>query len=447
MIKSSSKFEDISVKIFPFLILFLIGYDFVVPVDVSDPTNNISIALPFWAQKIQIIHGVFLSEVLIIAYVVGALIFRSDIKLKLYKKAKNSFVLICALCFIGVLSSLINMQTYLDIFEALRILLLAIFFWVCLIWGKNLGSKFIIRAFLIGATVSTIVNLVFTFSFSWRMVGILPLLLGQNGPGSSIGFMIGLSSILFLMKENRFDSFIAIFFLIIGLFALLISFSKIGILMGFLGLFSWAAVLMYRVSSIKAISYPLMALISVFATFVWLNSSSLGNDITKSAHDIYNLKLGNEGEGIISKEDEGDIQRIAYYLGVGEILLNNPLFGVSYSGFRGAIMKTNAFSLGTIAEDTTDAGSNPHNSFLYYASANGLPGLIIVSYIFLIFYFTLKKALKPFGRLGFFVCFCIVSSAFILGNTTPGLFNTHILYIPLAFAFSKDRENSIKLIK
>lgn len=428
-------------RIFPFIILFLVGSDFVVPVDVSDPANNIFVSLPFWAQKIEIVHGLFLKEFLLILYLVYFLIATKLEKISLIRKAKEYSILISTLSFVGVVSALVNMQDVLDIMEALRLLLLAAFFVLCVYWAKSFGQTFLLRSFLIGAIASTTINLYFTFSFSWRTIGVLPMLLGQNGPGSALGFMMGLGAWLFLLKEKRIDSLVAIIFSSIALFAIMISFSKLGMLMCFCGIIAWGAVIIKNISIRNFKKVTLFALAIIIGSFIWTKSSSTGNDVLKSAQKIYYLKLGAKEEGIVTMADTGDRQRLYYFYAVGEIFLYNPIFGVSYSGFRDAVSATSAFSTGYIDEDETDKGSNPHNSFLYYISANGFPGLIIVSLLFAIFLLTMKKAFHPYGKSGIIIWICIGTAAFIFGNTTIGLFNTHIMYLPAAVAFSILRKN------
>lgn len=426
-------------KRLPFIILFLLGYEFLVPVEIIDTNTNILLTYPFWANKIQLIPGVLLSEVLIIFYFLGFIITKRGVTLP--KMVKNYIFLIILLFFLGLISlafNLIDIYNLIDIndlLEASRFLLLANLFLFCYIWANNLGATFVLRTFLLGALISALINLYFSFTISTRVIGILPLLNGQNGPGGAISFMLGLSAWLFLISKKKKDKIVSVIFVLVGSYTTLVSFSKLALFMGIFGLIAWVAILINNDSYRKYFKFTLFStLILVIGLILWINTTKAGQKVGYSVEKIWYYKVSSDDEGFISA-DGGDNQRIHYFFGVTEILFRNPI-GVSYSGFRNAIMSTVAYSWGDISEDPDYRGSNPHNSFLYYTATNGFPGMIVVILLLIIFLKTLKNSLLPYGKSGRIVAICITISVIIYGNTLPGLFSTSILYLPAAVAFS-----------
>jgi len=429
-ILKNSKIE----KFIVFLIIFISAYNYVLPVDVFALNLNTSITFPFWAKKIEIIHGVFIHEALFLSYLVGLFLFSSPSKFLQDHNANNYATIIFGLCCLGIASTLINFQPIFDIFEACRIGILAMLFLSYVYWAKKFGATFLLRSFLLGIVFSTSINLYFSYIIMWNKVGIFPVLLGQNGPGGTLGFIIGIAAWLFLIRKTRVDGWIAIITTIIACFALMTSFSKLGLLMGFFGIIAWIAIIINEVFSRRKVQSSI-TIISIVVLFIFfLINSKKGLEIIESAKIVYYQKFGAEDEGIISINGS-DEERVSYYYGVSEILFRNPMFGVGYSGFIGAILETNTFKrTGYFTEDLSPQSSNPHNAFLYYISANGIPGLLITILLFYRFSRMLLFGLKKYGKIGYVVWILISVATIIHANTLPTLFNTDIFYFSAAIA-------------
>ena len=128
-LQQSTKVSPISFieKWWVFSVIFLTGYEFLVPVDVSDLNWNVNESLPFWASKMEIIHGVYLRDVMFIFYIlVFVILFLKRIPVSKYTGVFA--LLIFSLALVGIVSSVINGQGFTDIFEAFRLILFSLFF-------------------------------------------------------------------------------------------------------------------------------------------------------------------------------------------------------------------------------------------------------------------------------------------------------------------------------
>ena len=136
-----------------------------------------------------------------------------------------------------------------------------------------------------------------------------------------------------------------------------------------------------------------------------------------------------------NRDKRGDAYRAAYVIGVGEILLKHP-FGVGYSGFFDAMRSTKIYKCGKATkEDGYEA--NPHSSFLYYASAGGIPGALMVLAIFIMLLNSMRCGLlSTFGHPGMVLFALIVPSFLIIGLSVPYILNSAILIVPTAIAAS-----------
>jgi len=421
-------------KYFILAIIFLSGFDYMVPVYSFISSNSNVVDFPFWAKKMEIVHGIFLRDFIFSIYLLIQFFKKSISTILKDKVALKYFFFITLLCFVGVVSTIVNQQTLFDIFESLRIGFLAIFFLACFYWSNKFGANVVLRTFLFGALVSMSINLYFSFQISWSKIGILPLLLGQNGPGGATGFMIGLSAYLFLIRKVYLDIIIASLFSIIGCFTVLISYSKLGMIMSAFGLIAWLTVILNYFWMKKTFKVFLISLSVLIMLSSWMIHTDIGKDFYESAEKFYYYKLGDDK---LIDYNDGDEERIYYFKSVLEILVSNPFFGVSYYGFQNAINKTMAHkSTGLLADELNPNSANPHNAFLYYISANGIPGLIIVNILFFGFIRILYESLKIYKKTGIIVWFCLFAAIMIHGNTLPTLFNTDIMYFPAAISFS-----------
>jgi len=135
--------------------------------------------------------------------------------------------------------------------------------------------------------------------------------------------------------------------------------------------------------------------------------------------------------------------RYSFFLITGEILLRHPLVGVGPGGFYAAERETDAQKSPWAGAEDADAGAkgqaHPESSFLYYAAANGLIGLLLAVSIFFFAVTALKGAFADRGGAGktLWICCCLGYGVF--GLTLPTLLNTSILYLPVAVAMCSNR--------
>jgi O-antigen ligase len=425
-------------------IVFLNGYQFMLPLNIDDDLNKVYVRLPSWATSFEVVHGIHTADFLFIVYflIFG---FRQLKKITKFQQPLWFAYGLTALSFIGIVSTIVNFEIFSDYFESIKLIMLAYFLLFIFFWSNALGPLFILRVFMIGLSVSSLVNLYFTFSNPVRLLGGLPMLLGQNGPGGSAGFLMFLSAWLSVLSSKKIDKLLIILFILINVFLLMISYSKLGAMMGALGILGFIFI-QFRGSILKMVKERLIPLFVIISLFLfWLLASSTGEEIRNAATTIYVHKLGEGGSNAF---DSGDKERLYYYFAVWEIFTSNPLFGVGYNGFLAAIESTDAHSSGEMSEEDSEVNANPHNAFLYYISANGILGWVVVIFLFGQFLITFFQVFKSYGLAGLFT-FCFIGVAAIIHtNSLIGFFNTTMMYVPLgvAYALNYQRHKGFKSI-
>jgi len=136
-----------------------------------------------------------------------------------------------------------------------------------------------------------------------------------------------------------------------------------------------------------------------------------------------------------SYEGEGDRQRMMYLYGTMEILEEYPL-GVGYSGFFDAWTRTKAFQSPEASDELSPTEANPHSTFLWYATAGGVPGVVLSLGLFFSLIGLLWYGLRMvFGRGGVILFSLLAASYLVMGLTVPYLYSNHILIFPAAFVF------------
>jgi hypothetical protein len=412
-----------------FLILFVGGYSSALPV------ADLFIEVPAIFTPIQVVHGVFLRDVLVMLFISIYVLKGSLPKIRLLRREIRFAVLVFALGFAGILSTVINVTSLLDVGEAMRLFVFGAYFCLALYSARILGPAFLLRSYLLGILVGGIINLYYTFEVRFIVIGTMPLLLGQNGPGGVLALAVPLGAWLGLIHTKRWDTVVAAAASGVGLFATSISYSRLAILMATCGVIAWSVVVIGastgRQSRLRGLVLATLGSIAL----LYLIMTPTGREYGESIQGFFDRKFD-----VIDVNDINSVgARYQYFLGVYEILKRNPL-GVGYSGFYDAIVETRG-SLGTYMldeEHSTDASqlANPHSAFLYYISANGYIGLIVAIGIFAIFVATLYKALAQFGRRGIVVWACVSAAFLVNALTLPTLFNTEALYLSAALAFS-----------
>ncbi len=367
------------------------------------------------------INGIHINELLFIIYIIFYL-YAYGWKFRIHETVIQYSLLYIALGCLGIISAVINQSDQKDIFEAFRMFVLASMFVFMVYWAKEYGSNIIIRVWLIGAIIGSIINLFFTFKYQLRLFGILPVLFGQNGPGGFMGLFVGVGSWLMLIKKNMLDLMVALSVLIIGVLTVLLSNSKIGQLLLVFSMICWIGIVVYKRSKRQVVFLSVLVLI-LLSQFSFINEYI-------SSVDLLTKKVRNE-ELVDPYKDK---LRIQFYGVVFDIVANNPLVGVSYSGFAEEFRSH--LIAGEYGKSDYSQSFNPHNSFLYYISSNGLIAIPVMMMIFIGFANSFYLSLKMYGKSGLVVWFCLVIAYILFGNALPSLFKTEIMMLPAAVSFS-----------
>ncbi|MDD3986003.1 MAG: O-antigen ligase family protein [Methanobacterium sp.] len=409
-------------KFLAFAILFINGWNWSLPVVLLE-------AMPIWFTPIQVVHGLFLYELLFLIYLVFLLVIRGGrVTIGKHDGSSIVFCIIIGLGCFGIVSNVINVQQLREIGESGRLFFLAAYFLVLIYWTKKHGPTFVLRTFLLGVAIAGLINIYYSYVIRFREIDGLFFLLGQNGPGGILGLSVVLSAWLMLERKSWIDVVVAILVCVVGLFAASISYSKLSILMACSGLVAWVFILLQllfghgsRKSSIVILIFLLSFLISNFRPI---------RQYVQSVNSFINNKFINSKRSVES--------RAQYFVTVSEILLHHPLFGVGSGGFYEAVIKTEGYHYKESCKEDIKSGkegkSNPHNSFLYYAAANGFPGLFLCVFLFIMALHLFRKSLLSRGISGKILWCCLTFAYFIYGMTLPTLYNSIVLYLPIAFA-------------
>lgn len=399
-------------------ILFVNGWIFALPVAEADR---------IWFARVQVARGFFLHEALLVLYFGLSLISLGHFLVPA-ARARTVGLLIAAFGVLGVLSVVANLRPFHELLGTGRYLLLAAYFVTAVRWANRHGPTFVLRNFLLGIAASGGVNLYYALVSDVR-VGELPMLIGQNGPGGPLGISVVLSAWLMMERRSARDTAIAIVTLLIGGFGSSISFSKLAMLMAAVGVAAWIFVVGRKVTLRKSRKLAIAAVIAI--TSVAAFRTDLVVAYATGVNTYITLKFRNLNM-------ESTNARAQYFPITAEILARHPVFGVGSHGFYDAVVETDAYrkSRRAVQEDAragAQGASNPHNSFLYYAAANGLPGLFLSVLLFSTAVRVFNRALRGRGLAGKVLKTCLVTAYLVFGFTLPTLFNTSILYVPLAF--------------
>jgi len=415
-------------KHFAFIIVFLGGWNFALPVAQGE------VALPFWSQPIQVMHGVFLTEVLLMLYLLIFAATGAAGRIRVGLGEGRFVLLILGLGCLGILSAAVNLTDLLDLGQAARFFYYAAFLLIVIRWAERLGPARILRFLLMGIAGAGMLNLYYAFKIQWATMGDLPFLMGQNGPGGILGLAVGLGAWLMLIRKTRLDAVVAVIVSLVGIFGASISYSKTAMLLAAVGVAAWVAVILAAMTGrqTRRLGAGLLALVLIIA--VGISSTTAGRSYAETFKEFIRYKF----YSLDYRENTSVESRGLYFFSVAEIVAQHPLTGVGYSGFYEAVTQTVTYRSGGAVEETASRTANPHNAFLYYASANGLPGLVVVVVLFLLFVDVLRRSLLPYyGNAGRVVWVCLSVAYFIHGNTLPTLYNTEVMYLPAAVAFSQ----------
>jgi O-antigen ligase len=351
--------------------------------------------------------------------------------------ARRFATLILCLASLGVISAGVNGYNLLDLGKAMRLFLFAAFVVVAVHWGRVRGENFVLRTFLLGLAVGGAVNLFFTYYAPYLMLGPLSVLRAQNGAGGALAIAVGLGAWLMLTRESRADTVVAVVVTLIGVTAAALSFSKTSILIAACGLLAWFYVITYTFARHRrrmAGGAVVLLLLAIFGyTHLSEEMSLYANAVVKAV----TIKFTN-----VSLTDKYSVgTRYQYFFGVAEVLAAHPITGVSHGGFYDAITHTETYHSGEMAEEDPEgaetAQANPHNTFLNYAAANGVPGLVLSVLIYIVFVAYLYRSLDGIGFAGSVLCGSIALAYFIYGNTLQTMYDTAVLYVPVSVAIAR----------
>lgn len=408
-----------------FVIIFINGWLFALP--------NTEESLPIWLKPVQLIHGVFIHELLLIFYLIF-LILSYGGKLPIRQHGgRNIAFLIIGLGSLGILSNAVNIQSLREMGESGRFFLLAVYFLLAIHWTKKHGPTFVLRALLLGIACSGAINVYYAFIIRRMELGGLPFLLGQNGPGGPLGLSVILSAWLMLERKTKVDAVIALASCFIGIIGVSISYSRLSMLIAGFGLIAWVCVLLVILTTRQSRRQGVMALVLLLA-IAFVNHKQVSQYL--------------EGVGTFVDRKFSDIltrnhsieTRSQYFIITAEVMFRNPFFGVGYGGFYDAAMATDASKSSRSNEEDAEKGgrgySNPHNTFLYYASANGFIGLLLSMVLFIMTVGAFWRTLSIRGVSGRVLWVCLAIGYLIYGMTLPTLFNTSVLYLPAAVSIA-----------
>lgn len=419
-----------------YLLLFFQGYNNILPLSDSK--------LPFWANHYEF-HGFGFDQFTFFAVLIIFLISNPLSTIKVKSSLFFFIILIFLFGVIGFISTIVNLESLSDFGEALRFYYFAIYVYVIVKISKVIESKNLLKSYLIGMLIGGIINIYFTLLLEERIVGssILPTLLGQNGPGSQFGFCVLFSCWLMKIHNGFWDKSLSLILLLIGVFGSLISYSKTAMLICTLGLFAWLFYYLVIVPPIKKIfvGFFFVAILSGLYSY----NTEKSKIYIDSINNYIEFKFGN----LDPSENNSIRTRSGYWLAVNEIFILHPIFGVGYSGFYENVINTNAYKMGQTPEEERNsfASANPHNSFLYYVSANGIFGLLLVGTIFISFCIHIFKYFKKFYFFGYLYFLVFFLSYIIYLNTLSTLFNSPTFYLPIVVVmgsfYGKDKLKEI----
>jgi hypothetical protein len=413
---------------FAFIILASYGWRFCLPVGES---------VPYWLLPIQVVHGVFMNEAIFIAYLGLRLCSRG--KSKNYQPAR--IIDITCKYFVGLavwcaIVSWFGSRPFMDAAEAVRMILLVILLIVVTQWAVK-DPVFVLRAFLLGLVASTLLNLIYTFRGIAPTIGVLPTLMGQNGPGTSMGIAVCLSAWLALISTRRIDISLALVSGLACSFGAGISFSKIAMGASLAGICCMTAVILFKSRRTGGKILRILAILVCACISIYLGTAH-GSEVIESLNRFIYIKSNTLSLATNQSEQSSSNQmRCNYYLGVAELVMAHPL-GVGFSGFYDAYTSTDSYLSGYSSVEDRDRGaegqSNPHSTLLYYLSAGGFVGGGICLLIFFLLWLAMFRGLEPFGIVGMFVAILTGLAFLVAFLTVPTMLNTGLMLIPAAVA-------------
>lgn len=390
-------------------------------------TEEVAKLYPWWARRLDV-GNVLVHELLFLFWlfcygakrVLSGLLFGTPTRI--------AAVLLIALALWCGMISLLAPLPWLDIGRTLRLLVNAALMIAVATWGRQFGTL-PLAAIVIGFLQGTVINLMMSFQYPLLIDGVMRLA-GQNTPGVTMGVAIHLAAWWFYLSDRSRTKLLIILATFVFAFACAISFSRIGWFAGATGLLAWGAILCLAPYRSAAQQQQLRRVRRVLAPMLLALLAVI--PITKTGQVSINW-LSNLVAQKASYEGEGDQQRLTYLYGVIEIIAQHPL-GVGYSGFYGAMANTAAYRSPKAAVEESPADANPHSTFLWYAAAGGIPGLILSLAVFICLLGQIHYGLRAiFGGSGLILFGLIAATYWVMGLSVPYLLSNIILIFPAAF--------------
>lgn len=422
-------------KIVAATVLFISAWNETVPI--AEATE-----IPWIFRPIQVIYGIRIEQFILIL-ILPTIFITNQFKNYLTNRYTNAISMIFwALGFIGVLSSCFNFVNILEFGESIRLILFGFF----LIWLERcaiqFGTEFCLRCVIFGLAIGGVVNIFFSFQINSAMVGIIPLLIGQAGPGPPLGLLVIISAWAYSITTKNLPKTIYVITCIIGIYGGIASWSKISLLIIIIGLIPWIIFILSKLSKLKII-----LIVSICAFGFTLTDDSSIFQIKDSVYEIVSKKLSSQDHDINDPDSKIWGERFVFHIAVLEIVVSHPFLGVGYAGFGNAYKETNASKMQHAYVDESDqiqsSNSNPHSTWLYYASANGILGLILVFFWMLNISFALYNACKLAPNAGRSIGFAIIAAIFIWSISVPTILQSSLILSLVGIACATQRRQLI----
>lgn len=412
-------------------VVAIAGWDYCLPVSESETS---------WARSIQFIPGLFLDDAcLLVGLVVALPSAIAQVAIGFRGPARDAALFLCGLAIYCALAGMFAPTPVRDGLESCRLVLGALLLLALAGSGQRTAQR-ALRWMLVGMTAATLVNLHFTFSSERPRIGVLPMLLGQNGPGTAMGIGVCLAAWLAMSSSTAASALFALAASAPAVFGAAISYSKIGMSGAVLGIASLiAAVIGREPGTVRRPLRTASALIVV--TMVVLAVTPTGTEALGSLGTFANTKLATvtpDAVAAASSDGESSVgARLGYVVGTLEIMVAHPI-GVGYSGFSAAIQETRAYQSGQVplemgGQDAVST-SNPHATPLYYASAGGWIGLCLCVAALLALMRCIVKGVGSFGAAGRFVALASCLAYMITFISEPTLLRSKLLIAPAGIA-------------
>ena len=424
-------------KILAATVLFISAWNTTLPI--ASATE-----IPWFLRPIQVIYGISIEQFIFILILPSIILTN---QFKYYSTNRYTYTIAILFWFLGIdgiFSNCFNFVNLFEIGEAIRLILFGFF----LIWlercAKRFGIRFCFNCVIFGLTMGGTVNIYFSFQINNGIVGILPLLIGQAGPGPPLGLLVIICAIAFSITKKTFLKVIYIFACLIGVYGGIASWSKISLLIIAVGLIPWSVLIICELIKTRFAKFILTLFI---CSIVLLSQNNLLFSETRdSVYQIISTKLSSEDHDLDDPDSKIWGERFVFHIAVLEIVARHPILGVGYAGFGAAFKETDASKMKHAYVDESDqiqsSQANPHSTWLYYASANGLPGFVIVFFLMLNISIVVYKSCQLAPHAGRTIGSAMITAIFIWSISVPDILQSCLLLSLVGIACATPRRTA-----